>query len=153
MEVAELEARRTFGLVDEEHLPGAVGLPHAVVRRGSTVMFRDTASAHVWTVPEGGIGEQLGTIAQTGGGESEVRACFRRPGLTSLSRRDSSTRRTSTRVPIRRDTVDRRVFMHVPVCSVHEHRRDDQGVPRAGRDEPVRARGAGGHVAAGRLPV
>ncbi|WP_165350472.1 site-specific DNA-methyltransferase [Xylanimonas protaetiae] len=69
-EVTELESRRTFGLIYEKHLPEAIRLPGAEVRRGATVMLRDRHEEAVWTVT--GLADGQATLRDDDGNTTSV---------------------------------------------------------------------------------
>lgn len=48
--IGDATEHRPLGLVFEEHMPEAIRIPEARVRRGSTVQFRDERDSHVWDV-------------------------------------------------------------------------------------------------------
>ena len=48
--IDDVTEHRPLGLVFEEHMPEALRIPEARVRRGSTVQFRDERDSHVWDV-------------------------------------------------------------------------------------------------------
>ncbi|WP_371629719.1 site-specific DNA-methyltransferase [Streptomyces sp. NBC_00341] len=69
-EVAELESRRTFGLVFEKHLPEAIRLRDVPIRLGSTVMFQDREDDSVWQLTA--LSKGIATLRNDEGNETKA---------------------------------------------------------------------------------